>query len=749
MWSNQMGRIMSWVLKPGLTLMFTLRLRQKLLLLALVLGVPLVLLTASVVSTARNSLSLAASELEGVEQARGLLALARDLQVSRLMNTAPATTVRTEAERMDGLVNAARSFDLRPQWKALSEKIKAAGSASDSEAALDDISGFMHALGDRSGLLFDPEAPTYFLMEMAIERLGPLSFQVSRRLADELAGSPLLEGQLVEVSRSTRDFSRRVAAFERSGTSAPATWADALEGLNDFTGALERSRADASIQAGLADKQARLLQSLWQVGDDFLALEAQLLRTRSGATERGLAFDLSVIGAGCLLLAYLLCSVTASFGQSLAALDRGLKEHAAGNLSHSISVQGRDELAQIGQMAELVGERISHIVSEIRSSAMRLSQTGESVAASAATLSDRNEQQAADLVSTSRTVEALSHDVARNADASQRLDEVTEGLRGEAQTTDSLMQQTREAMAELELGSRRAGEILGVIDGIAFQTNLLALNAAVEAARAGAAGRGFAVVAGEVRSLAGRSAQAAAEVRRLLAGIQEQVGKSSLQLGHAGQAIETLAHGVNQVSSTLRDIAQTSRKQSAGLDGVARSVGSLDHLMQENQAMVSEATDTAMELMNRAGALAGHVAAIKLRQGSADEARNLVERAQSLIQRLGLQAAIENIESNVQDYKDRDLYVFITNAHGAYQLHAGNRAMKGRRVHDVPGIDGDAYVRDSWEAAQGSHWVDYSIMNPLTGKPQAKTSYVLALPNQCVLGCGFYRHKEHTLFVEA
>ena len=206
------------------------------------------------------------------------------------------------------------------------------------------------------------------------------------------------------------------------------------------------------------------------------------------------------------------------------------------------------------------------------------------------------------------------------------------------------------------------------------------------------------------------------------------------------RTIQALVDGVREVSTALRSIAETSAQQSTSLAEVAQSVGNLDALTRQNQDMVNDSTTAALELMDRAGNLANDVSAIRLRQGSADEARNLVERAHSLIQRKGLQAGMAEIR-NDPGFVDRDLYIFITDQQGVYRLHAANRAREGHRVHEAPGIDGDAFVRDAWVAANSTHWVDYAILNPMTGQPQRKTSFVVALDGELVLGCGFYRHQ--------
>ncbi len=299
---------------------------------------------------------------------------------------------------------------------------------------------------------------------------------------------------------------------------------------------------------------------------------------------------------------------------------------STGDLSHKIDVPGSDELARIGNMVEGMNVRLSSLVAEIRTSAARVGMSGQSVASSSESLAQRTEQQATSLRQTVETVQQLTEAVSSNAAAASELDHLTDRLKAEAEQGGEAMRSSMDAMAGLEHSSRRVGEIIGVIDGIAFQTNILALNAAVEAARAGEAGRGFAVVAAEVLQLAQRSSSAASEIRQLIARSGEQVESSVRQTRAVGQVLDSLVGGVRNVSQSLRRIAEASAKQSAELTHVSRNVGQLDQITRQNAAMVESSAGASQDLVDRAKVLSSAVASIRLRQGTADEARALVER---------------------------------------------------------------------------------------------------------------------------
>jgi len=227
-------------------------------------------------------------------------------------------------------------------------------------------------------------------------------------------------------------------------------------------------------------------------------------------------------------------------------------------------------------------------------------------------LSRRTEQQAASLEETAAAMTQINATVKETAENAAKANDVVTQAKIDADKSGEVVQQTVEAMNGIERSSQEIGEIISVIDGIAFQTNLLALNAGVEAARAGDAGRGFAVVASEVRALAQRAAEAAKDVKSRITASSEQVGKGVLLVGETGKSLERISERVNQVSILVGDIANAAREQASSLEEVNTAISEMDSVTQRNAAMVEECTAAARSLTSEAEELVNQVARFDL-----------------------------------------------------------------------------------------------------------------------------------------
>jgi len=235
-------------------------------------------------------------------------------------------------------------------------------------------------------------------------------------------------------------------------------------------------------------------------------------------------------------------------------------------------------------------------------------------------LSRRTEQQAASLEQTAAALDQITATVRKTAESANEARQVVAATKTDAEHSGDVVNQTVTAMGGIETSAKQIGNIIGVIDEIAFQTNLLALNAGVEAARAGDAGRGFAVVATEVRALAQRSADAAKEIKSLISASGEQVASGVTLVGETGKALARTLEQVQQLNHLVGEIAASAQEQSTALHQVNAAVNQMDRVTQQNAAMVEQTTAASHSLASEAAELAGLVG--QFQTGAAVQGQN-------------------------------------------------------------------------------------------------------------------------------
>jgi methyl-accepting chemotaxis protein len=247
--------------------------------------------------------------------------------------------------------------------------------------------------------------------------------------------------------------------------------------------------------------------------------------------------------------------------------------------------------------------RLQHTLGEIRRSAESIASATQQIAAGNGDLSQRTEQQAASLQETAASMEQLTATVKQNADNARQASGLAHNASEIATRGHDVVSRVIGTMGEINDSSRQIGDIIGVIEGIAFQTNILALNAAVEAARAGEQGRGFAVVAGEVRNLAQRSATAAKEIKQLIGSSVERVHNGSALVEQAGATMGEILQAVQRVTDIMGEIAAASEEQSSGISQVGLAVTQMDEMTQQNAALVEQAAAAAHSLKDQVDVL--------------------------------------------------------------------------------------------------------------------------------------------------
>ena len=443
-----------------------------------------------------------------------------------------------------------------------------------------------------------------------------------------------------------------------------------------------------------------------------------------------------VLGVGAAALA---ASLHRTLARTLAPLQATVRAMKDGDLSRTIATTRRDEFGAIAASLDDMNANMSALVADIRSEATYLSQASESLAGGTSELAQRTERQAASLEETSASVQDLSGSVKQNAADARAVEQLASRVHELAESGGSRMREAVDTMHAIRSSSQRVHDIIGVIDGIAFQTNILALNAAVEAARAGENGRGFAVVAAEVRTLALRSSGAAREIKSLIATSSEQVDSGASRIDEVGELLANVVAGIGEVAGNVRAITAAAETQSVNLTQMSEAIRGLDDITQENAAMVERTSSASAGLGERAHRLARTVSTFRLRQGTADEAHALVTKAVALWKRRGA-ACLPEITDAANGFADRDMYVFAWDRELVYHAFAGKSHNLGKTARQILGTDVTKLTHDVWAvAASGGGWVDYDFLNPTTGRLAPKTSFVVPVSDDLVLGCGVYK----------
>jgi methyl-accepting chemotaxis protein len=293
------------------------------------------------------------------------------------------------------------------------------------------------------------------------------------------------------------------------------------------------------------------------------------------------------------------------------ALSSGLDRLHAGDLSHRVQAASQDELGQMAGRFNQAVVSLSRVVSEVRASSDMIATASAEIAGGSQDLSRRTEQAAACLQETAASMEQISASVDGTATVAREANQLASSALTVAERGGAVVSRVVKDMEGMRGSSQRIAEIIGLIDGIAFQTNILALNAAVEAARAGEQGRGFAVVAGEVRSLAGRTAESAREIKSLIGASLEQVEASAASVREAGSLMSDLLAQVQSVSQAVREIDQATAHQRDGILQVNKAVSDLDRSTQENAALVEQSSAAAESLQCQAAGLVQTVSSFR------------------------------------------------------------------------------------------------------------------------------------------
>jgi len=340
---------------------------------------------------------------------------------------------------------------------------------------------------------------------------------------------------------------------------------------------------------------------------------------------------LMALSSGAIVLGAILAALSAflllrAIMQPLEQAVRHFEAMAAGDLSHPVEVDRKDEMGRLLQGLSDMQRQLAATVRGVRDSSSTIADASSEIAAGNMNLSTRTEQQAGSIEETASSLEELTTTVQHNVDNVRQASQMANSAAEVATRGGQLVSQVVETMGAIDASSKRIVDIITVIDGMAFQTNILALNAAVEAARAGEQGRGFAVVAGEVRNLAQRSAAAAKEIKDLITTSVANVDAGAELVGKAGTTMGEIVDSVTRMTDIMSEVLAAGAEQSAGIQQINEAVGQMDQVTQQNAALVEEAAAATAALQDQAASLQELVGTFRLDDGVVRHAARAPQR---------------------------------------------------------------------------------------------------------------------------
>ena len=321
---------------------------------------------------------------------------------------------------------------------------------------------------------------------------------------------------------------------------------------------------------------------------------------------------IATIAFAALLAAFFGWFISRAIATPIGEAAKAASEIAAGDMTLTIDAQGTDETAQLLRALDDMRKSLATVVANVRQGSDGVATASAEIAQGNQDLSARTENQASALEQTAASMEQLGSQVRQNADNARQASQLASNASSVAVRGGDVVGRVVETMKQINISSKKIADIISVIDGIAFQTNILALNAAVEAARAGEQGRGFAVVATEVRALAGRSADAAKQIKVLINDSVERVELGTTLVDEARTTMTEVVGSISKVSDLVGEISSASNEQSAGVAQVGEAVNQIDQVTQQNAALVEEMAAAASSLKSQAGDLVQTVAVFKL-----------------------------------------------------------------------------------------------------------------------------------------
>lgn len=473
---------------------------------------------------------------------------------------------------------------------------------------------------------------------LALSQINTMDLaSLAEKLASSQASLPAgIAAPLLSLSFKTEQAAFYIQAFIRKPESVAL---DKFTGIRDTISPLVnqlKGDSDNALAAILAEVDQKTLSGSALLNNYLLSVRAESLASEEmtaaagklNSAITGLAFfqsemaqkyihtalwQIGLATLACIILSLIIArrmtrSITVPLRETLSSA----KRIAEGDLTSEITSSRTDELGELMTAVGTMNQSLRDIISRVRDGVNNVARASSEIAAGNTDLSSRTEQQSAAVVETAASMEELTSTVKQNAENAHHASQLATDASHNASRGGDIISDVISTMGGISQSSGKIGEIISVINGIAFQTNILALNAAVEAARAGEQGRGFAVVAGEVRNLAQRSSLAAKEIETLISESLSRVSNGTELVNRAGNTMEDIVRSVTQVRDIMGEIAAASDEQNRGITQIAQAMTEMDTTTQQNAALVEESSAAASSLEQQALELEKTVAVFRV-----------------------------------------------------------------------------------------------------------------------------------------
>jgi len=736
-----------------------LRMPVKLGILSALLLIPMAYLLVEVIAQQQARIDKAEAELAGLKINDELAGLLPVLVQPDDTAEGGDSALRLAITRADDVVAASGDATAHELWRVHREPLMRLARQTVAERSHDaemlvarELQETMLELAESMDLAHESNALLDTRIDLIQERVLPLMLDVASAWVDGTAakdagGDDRAEAMAVWHARHIRQsltlLQGRVEGLAHHGASPASQWLLVQRNLADLAQALDGAGTPGgrATSAGTFDRIAAealgALHGAWKIESANLhkGFEARIVAERRAQAGMVLASVLLIA-----VYAWFSRVIVAGLNGSLRALGRHVEAMGQGDLARDMPVEGTDEVAELAVAVDAMGRRISRLVGDMRSSAIRMNEASHTAADDAMLLAQSTDGQATTLKESVAALDELNRRAAVTSRIAASTSAMGNEMRDRVEHGGQVIEDTVQAVDRLQATAQRVGEINNLIDDIAFQTNIVALNASVEAAHAGEAGQGFSVVAAEIRQLARRCADAAGEIRLLIEQTTEQVDGAAGRIREVQDSLGSMSGHVGTVASQLTQISSDVSSQCTGLQDVSDRANSLREVTAENALALHRAESASRALLNQSQAFENIVGVMRLRQGTADEARQLAKRAIARVAEIGWERAAAEFNAAGGRFTDRDLYIFALDADDRYLAMGRFPQQVGRSIREIDGITDKMAARfldlAREAAAFGGGWIEYDALDVTGRVPVRKAAWIEPLGDDGFLGCG-------------